>query len=106
MTGGVVAEPKRIDTIGSQIDIAATLLGQLDIVYDDFTFSKNMLNPDAPHFAFFTMPNFLGWVSNDGEVVFDCESNTVVKQEGSNIEENLKNGQTYLQKLYDDIAKR
>ena len=106
MTGGVVAEPKRIDTIGSQIDIAATLLGQLDIVYDDFTFSKNMLNPDAPHFAFFTMPNFLGWVSNDGEVVFDCESNTVVKQEGSNIEENLKKGQTYLQKLYDDIAKR
>ena len=106
MTGGVVAEPKRIDTIGSQIDIAATLLGQLDIVYDDFTFSKNMLNPDAPHFAFFTMPNFLGWVSNDGEVVFDCESNTVVKQEGSNIDENLKKGQTYLQKLYDDIAKR
>ena len=106
MTGGVINEPKRIDTIGSQIDIAATLLGQLDLAYNDFTFSKNMLNPEAPHFAFFTMPNFFGWVSNDGEIVFDCESNSIVKNEGENNEENLKKGQTYLQKLYDDIAKR
>ena len=106
MTGGVINEPKRIDTIGSQIDIAATLLGQLDLAYNDFTFSKNMLNPEAPHFAFFTMPNFFRCVSHAREIVFDCESNSIVKNEGENNEENLKKGQTYLQKLYDDIAKR
>ena len=106
LTGGAVNESKRIDTIGSQIDMAATLLAQLEVPHDDFLFSKNLLNPESPHFAFFTMPNFFGWVSEDGEVVFDCESEKVVLQRGEEVESNLKKGKTYIQKLYDDIAKR
>ena len=106
LTGGVITESKRIDTIGSQIDMAATLLSQLDIPHDDFLFSKNLLNPKSPHFAFFTMPNFFGWISEDEEVVFDCESEKIVLERGENTETNLKKGKTYIQKLYDDIAKR
>lgn len=52
LTGGAVKEPQRITAYGSQIDIAATLLAQLGLPHDDFTFSKNILNPSSPHFAF------------------------------------------------------
>ena len=106
LTGGAVKEPQRITTYGSQIDIAATLLAQLGLPHDDFTFSKNILNPSSPHFAFFTFPNIFGMVTADNEVVFNCESNTVAMDEGTHQGENLDKGKAYLQKLYDDLAKR
>ena len=49
--GGAVKEPRQIGTYGSQIDIAATLLGQLGLPHEEFIFSKNMLNPNSPHFG-------------------------------------------------------
>lgn len=106
LTGGAVKEPQRITTYGSQIDIAATLLAQLGLPHNDFTFSKNILNPSSPHFAFFTFPNIFGMVTADNEVVFNCESNTVAMDEGTHQGENLDKGKAYLQKLYDDLAKR
>lgn len=106
LTGGAVKEPQRITAYGSQIDIAAILLAQLGLPHDDFTFSKNILNPSSPHFAFFTFPNIFGMVTADNEVVFNCESNTVAMDEGTHQGENLNKGKAYLQKLYDDLAKR
>ncbi|UYU42208.1 LTA synthase family protein [Bacteroides salyersiae] len=106
LTGGAVKEPQRITAYGSQIDIAATLLAQLGLPHDDFTFSKNILNPSSPHFAFFTFPNIFGMITADNEVVFNCESNTVAMDEGTHQGENLNKGKAYLQKLYDDLAKR
>lgn len=88
MTGGAIKEPQKIETYGSQIDIAATLLAQLGLPHDEFTFSKNLLNPASPHFAFFTFPNIFGMVTPDNEVVFNNESNTVTLDEGTNQGEN------------------
>jgi hypothetical protein len=95
-----------ISTIGSQIDLAATLLSQLDIASDEFVFSKNVLNSSSPHFAFFTFPNLFGLVDDEGSVVYDCETNKVVDKYSSGGERMTKWGQAFLQKLYDDIAKR
>lgn len=106
LIGGAIKEPQKIAVYGSQIDIAATLLAQLGLPHDDFTFSKNILNPDSPHFAFFTFPNIFGMVTSDNELVFNCESNTVALEKGIHKGENLDKGKAYLQKLYDDIAKR
>jgi phosphoglycerol transferase MdoB-like AlkP superfamily enzyme len=105
-TGGVVKNHMEISTIGSQIDLAATLLSQLDIASDEFVFSKNVLNSSSPHFAFFTFPNLFGLVDDEGSVVYDCETNKVVDKYSSGGERMTKWGQAFLQKLYDDIAKR
>ena len=93
MVGGAVREPRRIDVYGSQHDIAATLLAQLALPHDEFVFSKDMLNPASPHFAF-------------NQVIFNCQAGTVVVDEGTAKGKNLPLGKAYLQKLYDDIAKR
>lgn len=106
MVGGAVRTPGRINVYGSQQDIAATLLSQLSLPHDEFTFSKDMLNPDAPHFAFFTVPDAFGMVTEENRVVFDCQSNTAVVDEGAEKGKNLTLGKAYLQKLYDDIAKK
>ena len=45
-------------------------------------------------------------ITADNTVIFDCESNTTIVDEGSRKGHNLPYGKAYLQKLYDDIAQR
>ena len=98
--------PGNIDIYGSQTDIAATLLAQLGISHEEFTFSKDILNPQSPHFAFFTVPDAFGLVDGDNQVIFNNETKKVVLDQGKKKGKNLASGKAYLQKLYDDIDKR
>lgn len=104
MVGGAVKEAKRIDTFGSQHDLAATLLAQLGIAHQSFVFSKNMLDERSPHFAFFTIPDAFGVVTENGYLVYDCQAGRVDSENNGN--GYLEKGQAYLQKLYDDLADR
>ena len=106
LVGGAVAGPKRVDVYGSQQDIAATLLAQMGLPHGEFTFSKDLMNPAAPHFGFFTVPDAFGMVTEDNRVVFDCQSGKVSLDEGTAQGRNLPLGKAYLQKLYDDVAAR
>lgn len=106
LIGGAIASPRRIDVYGSQHDIAATLLAQLGLPHQQFTFSKDMLNPASPHFAFFTVPDLFGMLTPDDRLIFNCEAAATVLDEGTAKGKNLLPGKAYLQKLYDDIANR
>lgn len=106
MVGGAVREPRIIDTYASQIDIAATLFAQMGIPYSEFTFSKNILNPDVPHFGYFTEPTLFGMITPENQLVFNLDANAVQIDEGAVKGANLEKGKAFLQKLYDDLAKR
>lgn len=106
LTGGAIAKPMKIKLIGSQQDIAATLLGQLHLKHDDFLFSKNMLSDTTPKFAFFTVPDAFGVVSEENSLIFDNKAKKAVYNKGTKRGYNIKRGQAYLQKLYDDISKK
>lgn len=105
ITGGAISGQKRIDTIGSQNDIAATLLAQLKIRHDNFLFSKNLMSDKTPKFAFFTVPDAFGIVSKENAVIYDNKQQKIVYDKRGN-KRNLKEGMAYLQKLYDDIASK
>ena len=85
--------------------IAATLLGQLGVKHQDFLFSKNMMSDATPKFAFFDVPDAFGMVSEDNSIIYDNKAQKVVYDQGKK-GYNLKRGQAYLQKLYDDIASK
>lgn len=106
MVGGAVKTPVKVDAYASQIDIAATLLYQLGIPHKDFVFSKNILNPDSPHFGYFTNSNLFGMITSGNQLVYDCDLNEVTTDQGSNKGENLIKGKAFLQILYDDLSKR
>ena len=95
-----------LDVIGSQIDIAATLLALLGIDHSEFTYSKDLLDPAAPHFAFFTFPDAMGITTTSGRLIYDNTSNKVTLQTGTNSATLTKQAQAFLQKLYDDLDKR
>jgi phosphoglycerol transferase MdoB-like AlkP superfamily enzyme len=103
-TGGAVKAPCKINRLGSQTDIASTLLYQLGIDHSGFIFSKNMLNPASPAFGFFTFVDGFGFVSPKACAVYDHASKNVVR--GDKNGEEFKKGQAMLQYLYDDLQKR
>ena len=81
-------------------------LAQLELPHSDFLFSKDMFNPSAPHFAFFTVPDAMGMVTEDNCWIYDNKSARVVVDEGVILSKNAKLAKAYLQKLYDDIANK
>ena len=105
LAGGAISRPMKVGIIGSQHDIAATLLGQLGVEHREFTFSKNMMSDATPKFAFFAVNDAFGIVSEENSLIYDNRAKQIVYDKGEK-GFNLKRGQAYLQKLYDDLAKK
>lgn len=105
LAGGAISRPMKVGIIGSQQDIAATLLGQLGVEHREFTFSKNMMSDATPKFAFFAVNDAFGVVSEENSLIYDNRAKRIVYDKGEK-GFNLKRGQAYLQKLYDDLARK
>lgn len=104
--GGAIKKPMVVETYGSQQDIAATLYGELGHPNKCMPFSKDMLDPTAPHYAFFMMNDGFGVKTNKDEVIFDNKQHNTIVSKGKDSGKWLKYGQALLQVLFDDIAKK
>ncbi len=105
--GGAVREPRRITTMGSQVDLGATLLARLDISHEDFNFSKDLKDPTLPHYAFYAWPDGFGFLTDSISYIQD-NANDDHPLGGTH--DRLGNarrwGKAYLQTLYDDLSRR
>lgn len=100
LTGGALCvSDTTITTVGSQIDIAATLLPQLGISADAFTFSKNLLSPDIFPYAFYDFNDGYGYVDPTQYIVYDNQGKQYLRKEG-----NETMGQAILQKMSDHCS--
>ncbi len=101
--GGAVGEPRVVETYGSQIDLAATLLGQLGLPHDDFAFSRDLFAPPARAFGYYVFNEGFGVVDASGQAIWDGASDRL--REGS--DPALADiGRALLQGTYVDIARR
>ena len=76
----------------------------LGISHEDFPFSKDLLDDTVPHFAFFTFPNAMGLVTDDGCIIYDNNSNSTYLKQGEDTDSLTVMAKAYLQKLYDYLA--
>lgn len=106
IVGGAIKAGTQCHVVGSQIDIAATLLGLAGIDHSGFTYSKDLLDANAPHFAFFSFPDAMGMVTDSSSIVFNNITGKVQSAEGNDTERLLTKAKAYLQKLYDDLDKK
>lgn len=102
-TGGAVAEPAVVVEYGSQIDLAATLLDQMEIDHSPFIYSKNLLSPSVPKFGYWCFNEGFGIADPQGETVYDCTSGRVLIGDDP---ERLDRGKVLLQTTYKDIGER
>jgi phosphoglycerol transferase MdoB-like AlkP superfamily enzyme len=106
-TGGAMAVTDTIIAkLGSQTDMVATLLNQLNISDEGFPFSKNLLDPSTEEFAFFTYPEAFGYISPQSYQVYDNRAKKYVIQEGIKSTIDSIRGKAYLQVVSADHLKR
>jgi phosphoglycerol transferase MdoB-like AlkP superfamily enzyme len=67
---------KKMEKIGSQADIAATILYQMGGDLSRYPWSKDLMNPHVPEFALHTINRGYGWVSNKGNLVYQMDTRT------------------------------
>lgn len=101
--GGAVASPRTVETYASQIDLAATLLGQAGLPHDDFAFSRDIFVPRERPFGYYVFNEGFGVVDASGQAIWDGAADRL--HEGSD-PELADLGRTLLQATYVDIARR
>jgi phosphoglycerol transferase MdoB-like AlkP superfamily enzyme len=92
----------QITKIGSQTDIAKTLLNQLNISDNSYKWSKDMFNLDAKSFAFYTYDNGLGWVDDDNRYTMDNITKKLSSRQNysEKTDEQMINGKAYMQMVF------
>ena len=94
----------KISKTGSQTDLVATLLNQVKIDASRYTWSKDLLNPSTPGFAFFNWDNGFGFASKDQVISFDnVGKNIILRKNKANPKldnELLRYGQAHMQEVF------
>ena len=105
--GGAVKEPMVVDKIMNQTDLAATLLGQLDLDHSMFAFSRNVLSNAYEYpFAFYSSGSYFAFRDSTGVSAYDLKGNSVSYEEPADGGERLNKGKAILQSIYDDLSAR
>jgi len=106
-TGGAVTYPRLIEVYGNQVDLAATLLHQMNIPCSDFNFSKDMADPSQPHYAFYSFSDGFGFITDSCRYIQDNVNDGSALSGSDDLNGTAERwGKAYLQTLYDDLQSR
>ncbi|HXI00792.1 MAG TPA: sulfatase-like hydrolase/transferase [Sphingobacteriaceae bacterium] len=103
--GNVIKEEfrgKKLNKIGSQTDIATTLLSQLNISSEKYKWGQNLLNT-SKEFAFFNWDNGFGIVTPEQSTSFDNVGKHVIYRRKENYSKNdslVNMGKAYMQSVF------
>lgn len=105
--GGALSDPTVVHTIGSQTDIANTLLGQLQAFDSKFLFSRNLLADPPTSFAEYFFNNGYGYVNAEHYLIYDHTGGHFVRDDGLPADSQVvTDSKAYAQKLYVDYNRR
>ena len=96
--GGAVMEPRTIDVLCNQSDLAATLLGQMELSHDDFTFSRDVVSetyvyPTAVHNYY----NAQWLIDSTGHALYDFDAQRFIVNETTDADRLLRVSKAMLQ---------
>jgi phosphoglycerol transferase MdoB-like AlkP superfamily enzyme len=104
--GGALAKKGLIvETVGSQTDIAATILAQLNINHKAYKWSKNLFAKQLKPFAYFSTRNAFGFATKNTTILYDTEGPLIRDFQGTLDSNNVVVGKAFLQTIYTDFLK-
>jgi hypothetical protein len=105
--GGAVGSPRRIDRLCNQSDLAATLLGQLQIDHSAYTFSRDVLSRNYRHaMAYHTYNNGVTLYDSTGFTAYDLDASKIIAHEGPKPERRLQQAKALLQLTSHDLKNK
>ena len=105
--GGAVKAPKRIEQVCNQTDLPATLLGQLGVNHEAYTFSRDVLSKTYTQpFAINTYDDGFSLYDSVSFVNYDLLSDRIVAEHGGHTQLLLERGRAILQAASKDLNDR
>ena len=105
--GGAIEQPFRtIQLIGSQTDIAATVLTQLNQPANEFYWSRNLLGSKRLPWAFFTFNNGFGFVQSQKKLLYDNVGKIIIEKTGNITNHDIYMGRAIQQAAFQDYLDR
>ena len=105
-TGGAVKEPRKLDMLCNQSDFAATLLGQMGLSHDDFTFSRDVTSSSYRYpFAIHMFNNGVSMTDSTGFMLYDLTSEHIVVKTSPDAERMANTAKAILQMAGEDLKK-
>jgi phosphoglycerol transferase MdoB-like AlkP superfamily enzyme len=89
--------------LGSQMDIPATLMYQFGGEPERYPWSKDLMNPAAPEFAFHTIIDGYGWISPKGSFTYQMKNKHLIEQTVSDadLKGEMHQANLFLRAIYD-----
>lgn len=84
--GALSVDSLRLDYPASQIDIASTLLTQLNLPDSAFLFSKNLLADSITPFAYYAFNEGYGFVDSTDTLIYDFVGKRYITRKGEHVE--------------------
>ncbi len=108
ITGGALKDIYRgtvVDNTGSQHDLAATLLRQLNLDASPFVWSNNLLNINRNDFAYLCMDDAIGWVTDSSAFVYEYEPQKFIYKRPASAIPDTVTAKSFVQQLYQQFLK-
>jgi phosphoglycerol transferase MdoB-like AlkP superfamily enzyme len=103
--GALEARGRRIEKLGTQVDIPLTLINQLGVA-GDFPFARDLLSDGSNSFAFYAFNEGFAFLTDSSTVIYDHKLGGRVLESGANTDYAEELGKAFLQTVYDDYMKR
>lgn len=97
---------RQVERLSSNGDLPATLLEQMDLRSDDFSWSRDLFNPFSPQYAYFEINDGVGWKTSDGEFIYNSRQDLYLylAMHSDKSEEDkemlLRQGKSYVQVVF------
>jgi phosphoglycerol transferase MdoB-like AlkP superfamily enzyme len=104
--GALAVRDTVITVVGSQVDVAPTLLAQLGRPHAQYKWGKNLLAADVHPFAFYSYLDGFGWVDARGRLVYSYNSRQVMQHTPDTDEGQVRAGEAYQRLTYQDFLGR
>ncbi len=104
-TGGAIKSDSLITKTGSQADIAVTLLRQLGIPSDDYVLGKDLLARGSASFAFYSIKNGIGMITDTSKFVYDFTTSNYSYTSGNPDSTHVRLAKSYQQYVFDHYLK-
>ena len=104
-TGGAIREPRKMDVLMNQSDIAATLLSQMGIRHDEYPWSRNVLSQTYTYpFVYCNYPAGILFADSTGTSIYDINGDAVMMEQPADDGLRIMRAKAILQTSYDGLT--
>ena len=103
-TGGAIRQPRRMDILMNQSDLAATLLSQMGISHDEYPWSRNVLSQTYTYpFVYCTWPAGILFADSTGTSIYDLNGDMALMEQPADDGQRILRAKAILQSSYDQL---